>query len=280
MKYPLIASKLYCEPWCIRPEVHQAVCQQFRAKAGFAVPNAGAADPVGPRDEWSGEYYHPQVEVSGDLALIRVSGIIGKHLSQLEMVCGGYDLALFEEQLRNVEEDERIEKLVIYFNTPGGVGIGVGAAARAIRRVSEAGKMVLGYTDYQCCSAGMWLAAACDQFHAEPSAYVGSISTFIAAIDSSRAWEMEGYELKLFRTGELKAIGAGGKKWTEEEENFMQATVDRADAEFKGWMRERRGLRDEVMNGAFWQAGNAPAGVVDSTSFSSLRDAIEAMMML
>lgn len=280
MSYPLIASRLYTQPWCILPEVHGSISQQFRSRCGLT-PRNDADDPVGSgwRNPWTGqvEYDHPQIQAVGGVALAHISGIIGKHLSQMEMQCGGYDLSCFDDQMRNVANDPSIHTLVIDFNTPGGVAIGVGAAARSIRAVSAAGKKVIGYTSYQCCSAGYWLASACDEFHAEASAYVGSISTFIAAVDSHRAWEIEGFELKLFRTGELKAIGASGKQWTPEEEAFLQQQTENVDRDFKDFVGSRRGLTDAEMNGGFWQAKSAPAGLVDSTAFDSLTALIESV---
>lgn len=280
MSHPLIAAKLYTQPWCILPEVHASICQQFHAHTGRA-PRADADDPVGPEwhNPWTGEkgHYHPQVQAVGPVAMLEVRGVIGKHLSNMEMECGGYDIGLLEQQMEKIHNDPSISAVVIYFNTPGGIALGVESAAKSIRRCADSGKKIYGYTDYQCASAGYWLASACDELHAEGSAIVGSISTFCAGIDSSRMFEMEGLQLKLFRTGELKAIGHPGKAWTEAEEAFMQEKADTIDADFKGFVRARRGLPDESMNGGFWYAKHAPAGLVDSTSFDSLSALLETV---
>lgn len=282
MSHPLIASKLYLEPWCCMPEVHASICAQFRSHVTGA-PRTGAADPVGP--EWQNPFtgakgfYHPQLVINQGMAYLPISGVIGKHLSSLEMECGGFDLGLLAKQMRNVADDPAIRTLVLDFNTPGGVALGVEAAAQAIREVSAAGIRVVGYTDYQCASAGYWLAAACDEFHAEGSAIVGSISTFCAGIDSHRMWEMAGLELKLFRTGDIKAIGHPGKAWTEEEENFMREKTIGIDTDFKSFVGGRRGLSAELMNGAYWYAKHAPAGLVDSTAFPTVQHLLESLSL-
>lgn len=179
------------------------------------------------------------------------------------MACGGFCVGLLVEQLANVENDDSIHTLVIDFRTPGGMTIGVETAALAIRKVSEAGKRVVGYTDVQCASAGYWLAAACDEIYAEISAVLGSVSTFCAGVDSSREWKDKGRELMLFRTGDKKAIGLPGKEWTDEEKRFMQEKADLADQDLKGFIRARRGLGDDLMQGQYWFAKHAPAGIVD-----------------
>jgi len=274
---PLIAAKLYCEPWACLPEVHSSICSQFRAHiAGGITTRLDATDPVGP--EWDGTHYHPQVQKYGPLALLQINGVIGKHLSTLEMQCGGYDLALLGQQLENIGDDPAVRTLVISINSPGGIAQGVELAARQIRALADSGVRVIGYTDGQACSAAYWLAAACDQFHAEGSAIVGSISTYAAGIDSSRMWEMDGLELKLFRTGDIKAIGMAGKPWTPEEEQFMAAKVASVDSDFKFFVAARRGLTPAEMNGAFWPAKHAPSGLVDSTAFGTLQSLLQSLL--
>lgn len=274
---PLIATALYCEPWCIRPEIHSDISRQFRdyqKSGGVSVVRAGGFNATSGEDT-EGEV---ELEIVGPLALIEVCGVIGKGLSSLETMCGGFDLETLTEQLTLVKNDPTIETLIITFDTPGGRVTGVEQAANAIRAVAESGKRVIGYTESMCCSAGYWLASACDEFFAEGSATVGSISTVCAAVDTSRAWEMEGLELKLFTTGSLKAIGMEGKRWTPEEEKFMMDRVNAIDGDFKSYVAARRGLSPELMNGAFWYAAHAPAGLVDGL-VDSLTELVSLVMV-
>jgi capsid assembly protease len=287
---PMIAGALYCEPWMVRPEVHAQFSSQFRSLIDGKMNLTelrqedvqGADDPAGPYrvNEFTGQkiYYQPQVEKANGVALLNVEGVIGKHLSLFEMSCyGGADLAIFEQQMANVRDDEDIHTLVLNFNTPGGRAQGVERAAQSIRAVSAAGKRTVGFTDTCCASAGYFMAAACDEFYAENDAIVGSISTICAGIDDSRMWEMEGLKLELFATGSLKAVGHPGKPWTEEERQFMRDRAAVVDNVFKGFCRERRGLSDEAMNGAHWYARNAPAGIIDG-HVGTIREMIEAVM--
>lgn len=253
--FPLIASKLYCDVWHIRAADHVEICRQFLA-------HCRGDDPVGPK--WSdGEPVCKQVELAGNVAVLPIHGIIGKHLSALEMWCGGVDLNVVCQQAKNIAEDPFAKACVVDLRTPGGVGIGLPEAADTLRDISRAGKRLIAWVDYQCCSAGYWLAAACDEIWAAPSAIVGSIGTYIAALDSSRAWEMEGLELKLFRDGAVKGVGHPGKRWTAEEEAYMQGLVETHGRAFKDWIRERRKLGEESMQGQWWPAQDAPTGMVN-----------------
>ncbi len=256
---PLIASAVYLEPWLVRPDTHALLAAQLRDALA-------AGDPVGPKrvdQQGNVRYDHPQVQVSEGIAYLTVSGIIGKRLSGLEMMCGGYDIGLMQQQLANIRDDPSIRALIIEFDTPGGRAQGVEDAAQSIREVADSGKRVIGYTETQACSAGYFLAAACDQFFAHTDAQVGSISTICAGVDTSRAWEMEGLELKLVATGPLKAIGQPGKRWTDEEMQFLRDRADVIDRVFKNFCATRRGLSPAAMNGGFWYARQCPEKLHD-----------------
>jgi signal peptide peptidase SppA len=270
------------------PERYQEMCKGFEAvrsaREGRDQPKAD--DPGGPHKEdfWSGkklpEMAHPQIEVLGDIALARVHGVTGKGLSALAMSCGGFDTGLFRQQLKNVAEDPAIKTLVIDFNSPGGMAAGNAQAADSIRAVADSGKRVIGYTSAMCASAAYWMACACDELHAEADSLVGSISTITAGVDSSERWAKEGLVLKLFATGKFKATGMPGKKWTAEEEANIWERINKLDAEFKGFVRARRGLSDEEMQGQWWYAKHAPKRVVDSTDFESLEELLEVVMAM
>jgi protease-4 len=197
--------------------------------------------------------------------LIRVHGIIGRHLGWLEMMCGGYDLDWLNADLDALEADASIHTVIFDFNTPGGIMPGVAEAAARIAALNVA---TIAYTDGECCSAGYYLAAACDEIVSSPSATVGSIGVYIAGIDSSRAWEQEGLKLKLFRDGKLKGIGLDGKEWTPDEDAFLQSRIDKASGLFKGFVRAQRpGVSDETMQGQWFDGDDAAQkGLVDDLS--------------
>lgn len=276
---PRIASMLYCEPWSIMPASHQEISRQFRdylqrgsvAPAAFAsridVPSAEAEDIEGPayRDE-NGRIHpwHSQVQVIGSLAILPIRGIIGKHLSTLAMWCGGCDSAIVARQARNIAADPRIDNVIFLIDSPGGSCVGCVETANALRSVSEAGKSTISYTDTMAASAGYFFAAAADRVAASPSAIVGSISTYCAFLDESRAYEMEGLEVRMFRSGEVKGAGHPGKPWTEAEIADMQRVTDQFSAQFKDFIRARRSLADDLMQGQYWPAQFAPAGLVDA----------------
>lgn len=286
---PHIAGRLYCEPWSILPLNHAEICRQFRSylerpehtdaaySARIAVPRADGDDKEGPcwRDENGNVHaWHEQVTVIGSLAILPVRGMLGKHLSNLEMMCGGADYAIIARQAANIAADERITDVILHIDSPGGSCVGGIECARAIEALTKV-KSTIAYTDTMCASAAYFIASACEQIVAAPSAIVGSISTYAAYLDESRAYEMEGLEVRMFRSGSVKGAGTPGKPWTPEELAAQQLVVDQFSAQFKGFVKSRRNIKDEVMNGAYWPAEFAPAGIIDDTA-----DSIEALIAI
>jgi signal peptide peptidase SppA len=256
---PLLASTLYCQPWCILPEVHLELSATFRNYLAGTLPAALSGQGG---DSTGGLYY--EVDHQYGIALIQMNGIVVK--KAMPDMCGPplIDLALLDRLLVDIADDPSIRTLVLDLDTPGGTVIGLQETALRMQAVKDSGTRIVAYTDALCASAGYWLAAKADEIVAAPSAQVGSIGVYIAAIDDSRAWEMDGLKLKLFKNGDLKAMGHPGKEWTTEEEEFLQTRVDARALEFKDHVRSHRpGIAASTMQGQTFDAGSAPVGLVD-----------------
>jgi protease-4 len=261
---PLIASTLYCQPWCIIPEAHLELSRNFRNYLQGSLPESLHGSGT---DASGGISY--EVDSTSGLALIQLSGVVVK--KAMPDMCGPplIDLALLDNLLIDIAEDQGIKTLVLDLDTPGGCGIGLEETALRIQSVKDSGTRVVAYTDYSCCSAGYWLAACADEIVAAPSAQIGSIGTYVAAIDDSAAWEMEGIKLKLFKDGEYKAMGHPGKAWTAEEEEFLQSRLVTWAQQFKDHVRAHRaGIADSTMQGQSFDASTAPEGLVDRLELS------------
>lgn len=250
-------AQIFSEPWAILPAALSSLIQ----RVSEIDPAQRADDEVGVKI-W-GQLIYPQVEVIGNVAVVPVNGAIGRRCGWWEQMCGMADSAIFQEQMRNVRDDPQVEIVVVHLNTPGGVAYGLEEAVGTIAEVSAAGKPVIAYTDKMCASAGYYLAAGCDAIYADPAAVVGSISTIMAGVDSSKRWEEEGLELKLFVSGNLKAAGMPGKKWAEEEEKYFRERLEAVDGPFKDFIRQRRALSDDQMQGQVWQAKEVAGELVD-----------------
>jgi signal peptide peptidase SppA len=249
--YPHIYQKVFNEPWLIEPSAHAAIRHALlnHEKVPFAGPeNGDSRKPEEYVDFWSGSlkkinYFHRM----GSTARVPISGIIGKHLSNLETMCGGCDLAFFQKGLEQAMADKAIEHIILDINSPGGTVVGVPEFGAMVRRAREV-KPVIAYTETLMCSAAMWIGSQAEMIIATPSARVGSIGVYRTWLDDTAANEMDGLKRELFEAGKHKA--AGLRPITDEERAIFQSEVDRIHAEFKSEVRRfRPDVPDDAMEG-------------------------------
>ena len=211
--YPHLISKVYREPWCILPSKHQAIRSALEAHL---------AGMVSPADQERDEQEEPQQE--GSQLIIPITGVIGQHLSGMEMDCGGYSLDTLADVLDVAEEDDSIEEIILNINSPGGTVTGVPEMAE---RIAQIDKKVIAFTDSQMCSAAYYLAAGADEIYCTKSADVGSIGVYAVYMDYSRNLANEGVVVNAISAGTDKLMGAWWKPMSEDEKAKIQASVDK-----------------------------------------------------
>lgn len=265
MSYPLIYQKVYNEPWLIEPGAHRAICAALASHERAPRAERDNGDDRKPDEyvDFMGarrkiEYF----QKLDSIGRIPIYGIIGKHLSMIEMICGGgVDLANAQKGLEQAMADPAIKNIVIDFNTPGGTVTGVPEFAAMIRR-ARAVKPVYGYCETMACSAGQWLISQCTMIVGTPSARFGSIGVYRAWLDATRANVEEGLDLELFEAGKHKA--AGIRPLTDEERAIFQAEVEKIHAQFKAEVNLFRSVPDAACQGLVYSGTDAQAnGLVD-----------------
>jgi protease-4 len=239
--YPRIARLIYQTPWLVLPATHETIRKQFenhlQNPSAFQMP----MDDEDEEEEFS-------VLATSNTAVLAVDGIIGKHLSMLETMCGGVDVDMISEQLDAAMEDESIENIVMYFNTPGGTVVGVPEIAE---KIAECGrkKKTIAYADVLCASAGYYMASQCDAIYCAPSATLGSVGVYSIYLDESRALENMGVKVNAISAGSMKLAGAPFKPMTDEERAMFQAETDRIYNDFKAAVTAKRNITDSDLQG-------------------------------
>lgn len=232
--FPHIIAKVYREPWLITPQKHRAIQSVLEARMDGILPSDNDADePEG-------------MSRDGAFAIIPVHGIIGKHLSSIEMECGGCDLDAVNAMISEAEQDDSIETIVFDFRTPGGTVTGVPETGR---RIASIAKKTIAFTDSECCSAGYWLASQCKHFYLTETATTGSIGVYSVFEDWSRALENEGVKVNAISSGKYKLAGAYFKPMTDDERTMFQDSVDKLHTQFKEAVRRNREVPDSAMEG-------------------------------
>ena len=244
-----------------------ALLQEYAAgRVRIAAPAAAMGD--GGRDTDPNALYVVRGPTSA-IAILPVRGVIVSGASAVqEEYYGLYNLDRIHSAVSAVAADSTITGLVLQMDTPGGSVLGLRSAADALLSLQDQRPdlSVMSYAQRLNASAGMYLAAATQAFHAAPGAYVGSIGTIAALTDYSGMKEKFGISTRVYTADStLKDLGRG--PITEAHDTHMKDMVQSYSDEFKNWMKERRGVDSSAMHGQAWEARLAPAGITDSTAF-------------
>lgn len=264
IRYPLIWSRLSSEPWAGTPESLHAVVSVLQS-AELGEPRAAIAGPIG------GVQYAPVREQSGGLAVIPVSGIIGKHLSRMEQSCGGCSLDVVSEQLAEAEERSDIQRVILHIDSPGGAVTGVPELAEQIAGMRT---RTVAFVDSMAASAGYYLAAAADEIIVTRSAILGSIGVRSVIVDSSRMADGLGITVHVIDTGAHKSTGQPGAPVSEEQLAWVRERVDAAFSEFSGFVQRRRPqVSADLMDGRTWYAAMPESRPLWDRMVESIRSA-------
>ena len=276
---------LFSRPWAIDPGYIRGI-ETFLPGIISAIKSRTMLD-VG--EERVAREPRPVVAVGGleaktktKVGVMKISGPIVKGISDAE--CEWYGLCNIDSvhAAADVVHKEGIGHLVIHFNTPGGMVCGITEAADRLASLREDGVTLTAFSDTMCCSAGYWLAAACNETIGSPSSIWGSIGCICLCLDNSGLYEKLGLKTEYFvsKGSEAKLYGRPGQPWADEARASFQESVDEVGKEFKAFVKANRpGLSMADMNGDAWDASTAPKGYVDvvNRSISNLPDLLSML---
>lgn len=245
--YPQIISKVYEQPWLITPAKHRAIRKLIETRLAGGMVDASSED-----EESEGK---PEIAIDGNTAIIPVHGIIGKHLSLMETMCGGCDLDDIGNMIDAAMADSNVNRLLFDFRSPGGTVTGVPELGRKIQNIT--GKQTLAFTDSQCCSGALWLAMACGSFYCTESSDIGSVGVYSVFLDESAALEKEGVKVNAISAGKYKLTGASFQPMTDEERKMLQDSVDKIYGQFKAAVTRNRAIADEYLQGQCYDGEDA-----------------------
>jgi signal peptide peptidase SppA len=276
-----VMTALYCQPWLITATMHHRLCELASAHingeahkedgnaAKKHAENHGPLAKDGDGLEWwqiwnRGKAESNGVSFSDGVAIFDVSGVIGRKFSSFLNSSGVTSVDVLSRMIRAAADDARVSGILMDIDSPGGTVTGVPEAAASVAYATTK-KPTVAFTGGMACSAAYWLSAPCDAIIAESSADVGSIGVYSALLDSSRAYEVAGLKMNLFKTGKYKGMGMPGVPVTDDQRALMQADVDKVFEWFRSAVIGNRGkVPDEAMQGQSMFAADAlKNGLID-----------------
>ncbi len=254
--------------WCLDATYH-GVIEMARVNAFRLQPMAGPARPDNTM----------RMHAAGKnkaIAEVRIVGIMAKGKSFF----ADTSTAQVRDEINSAAKDPNIHGILLRIDSPGGTVNGTAELGDAIKAANKS-KPVFSFVDGMAASAAYWAGSqARMMFAGNRMAQVGSIGTYMAAMDVSKAMEAAGIQTKLWTTGPLKAIGVPGVPITEEQSAHIQERVNAAQTHFDAAVRSGRMMNatqlTAVRSGeAFWAADAIDKRLIDG--IKSLEQTIAAL---
>lgn len=239
MKFAHILSRVTGSPWFITAEALSSITDLLDARLNGsrlespALPAAPGKDAgVAPTDA---------VQISHGVAVVSISGILGKRLSMMETGCGGCDYDEVVSRVATAAADSNVRSIVLMVDSRGGAATGCTEAHAALLAIRErSGKPLYAYVDTLAASAGYYLAAAADAIFCTTTAQLGCIGSMLTVTDRSAALNAAGIRRFTIKSASMKDIGNPDRAATPEEMAVLQESIDYLGGIFKRDMQAAR----------------------------------------
>jgi ClpP class serine protease len=217
-----------------------------------------------PETDESG-YPSPKMQIVGGVAVIPIMGTILMNVPQWIKDWIGCDCFTdandIEQEITEALNNENVQIIVFTVDSPGGIA----TASDKLFDVIEAANKVkpcFAYCADGCdmASAAYEAVAPCREIRAGFYAVgIGCIGSYIAYLDDTEFWAQMGISFEIFRSGELKGLGAS-VPLSEYQRNYLQSLVDRSGAIFRANVKKyRTAIADEDMQGQWFDGKSAAA---------------------
>ena len=265
MKHGLIDT--LNQPWAIVPErlkeIRGIYLTHLRGeKIDLRAVEERIGRPLGGPDE--------DYEIVGNVALVKVHGLMAKRMNLFQQVSGGVSTQMLANTITELALNDNVASIVLDIDSPGGTVDGTMAAARAVKEASAI-KPVVAFSDGMIASGAYWLGSAADQVYIDnDTVQVGSIGVYMTHTDTSDAEKAEGVKVTHITSGRYKAIGM--RPLTDETLEDLQAQCDHLYSLFVNEVAENRGMNsadvlEKSAEGRIFTGQQALAvGLVDGVS--------------
>lgn len=130
-----------------------------------------------------------------------------------------------DEVLRSLAEDDNVEAVIVYINTPGGTVVGGESIYNNLKHISES-KPVVSVMGTLATSAGYMVALGTDHVIASKGTVTGSIGVILHAAEVVDLAEKIGVKFNILKSGKLKASPSPFEKMSPAAEQAAQSVID------------------------------------------------------
>lgn len=185
-----------------------------------------------------------------DTAVIPIVGPITRRPSLFSDLFGGTSLLEAGAALEAALRDERVDRIVLLVDSPGGTVHGTPEFAAAVRD-ARGQKLILAVVDGWAASAAYWIASQASMIVASPSSDLGSIGVYSLHVSEADALTKLGLVATYIASAPEKIEMSPLLKLSDEARKFEQAQVDRLYFWFTADVAAGRGTARERVRADF-----------------------------
>lgn len=219
---------------------------------------------------FEGSQQDAEVSVQDGVATINILGPMMKLVPSFFEFFGiqAADTGKIKQQVAQAAASDKVSKIVLNIDSPGGTVDGTAELARAVADAAKSKEVHTVAADMMA-SAAFWVGSQADTIAAGPTAMVGSIGTVAVVDDFSKMFEKAGVKTHVVSNHELKGAFTPGAEVTEEQLADLQRNIDSLTEHFIAAVAEGRGLSEsavaDLATGQVWIGAEAKAlGLVDA----------------
>lgn len=231
-------------PWAILPEKLLEIQAVYGAhlrgdKIDISAIEARIGKPLINQDQG----YH----VQDGVAVIPVSGVIGKKMNLMTQISGGASTQLIERDIKSALNDSGVNSILLHIDSPGGTVDGTQNLADVVKMAGMQ-KPVVAFADGVMASAAYWIGSAATEIVASSNTtQIGSIGVVTTHTDTSKAQESAGIKTTEISAGKYKRIASQNAPLSKEGAAVLQDQVDQLYTIFVDAVAENRGVDVETV---------------------------------
>jgi len=240
-----LRSEFYGHPW--------AMLASSLSELGRAI-EIGDMRSVKAALSFSADGVDSTTKVVNGVAIIPINGALRDDIDYMVKYGGACSYQILEREFQAAISNDMIKSIVFHCNTPGGSAIGCKRVADMVF-ASRGRKPIVAYVQGLCCSAGYYIAAACDRIEATADSTVGSIGTIMPHVEMSGFLEEIGYGVTVITNSDSPKKGHGNpyEKLTPESKSTLQQFIDSFGKPFIADVARYRGVSAETVIANFGQ---------------------------
>jgi capsid assembly protease len=247
MKDLNLISAFYSEPWAITESKLRALETVLLRHASGESPTDTDLEAIArSRASQTAKTGYQGMAVPDGTAMIPLHGTIVNRPGPFAEFSGATSPQDFAAAVRAAADDDKVKRIVLDVDSPGGTIAGTETAAQAVA-YARSKKETVAVSEGLMASAAYWISSQASKIVTGRTGTLGSIGVMMAARDSSHREAMQGIRTTLYKSGRYKGAGTPGVPLDGDAHEYFQSTIDSFFSEFVSAVASGRGLSEDYL---------------------------------